>query len=187
MRNVIRLMVAVVLVGAVKVSAQDLSRGRNELGLAGIIRLDEPAPLDYMVFMDAKYGRFVRDKLQVGAIATVFATDVSWTLTVGPLVEYNFDLGNRWPRLTPWVPFVGASVALATAEIDEDWAVDVERAETRAESSSGVAITGETGIKRFLSDSVALTASFNFSWSSDDVFNGESDAQNILLGIRAYF
>ncbi len=187
MRKMIGLMVAVVLVGAVKVSAQDLSRGRNELGFAGLVKLDEPDPIDYLVFMDMKYGRFVRDGLQVGAIATLFATDVSWTLTLGPMVEYNFVLGNHWPTLKRWVPFVGLSAALATAELDEDWSVDVERAETRKGSNSGLAVTGETGIKYFLSDSVALTASFNFSWSSDDVFSGESNARNILLGLRAYF
>lgn len=33
----------------------------------------------------------------------------------------------------------------------------------------------------------SLTVEFNFSWSSDDVCGGESDAKNIKLGMRAYF
>lgn len=176
------------------VCAQDLSRGVNELGLTGNIRLDEPEPIDYQVYLDVKYGRFVRDRVQVGAHVGLSANDLSWTLTVGPFAEYNVYLGNRWPRMQRVVPFAGASVALAMAELEnptrwEDFDFEVRRGAgiSKTESSSGVALIGETGLKYFVSDAVALTAGFNFSWSSDDVFGGENDAKNIQLGVRAYF
>ncbi len=179
---------------AASVSAQDLSQGRNEIGLSGNIKLDEPDPIDYQVDLDVKYGYFVRDRIQVGANVGVSANDLSWTLSLGPYAEYNFDLGERWPNLSKVVPFVGAGIALATAEIDKptrisDIDLDVDRGEglTKTESSTGVALNGEAGLKYFISDSVALTGSFDFSWSSDDVFGGSSSAKNILLGLRAYF
>ncbi len=189
MKNLVGMMVVVLLATSISVSAQDLSRGRNELALGGVVRLDEPDPIDYQIFVDLKYGRFIREGFQLGVNATVYAHAQSWTVSLGPLAEYNFILGNRWPRLARWVPFVGASVALATAEIDQDWGFDVERDRglTKSESSRGVVVTGESGLKYFLSDSVALATSFNFSWSSDDVFSGENDVKNLLLGIRAYF
>jgi len=189
-------MVIIAIVGliATHVCAQDLSKGVNELGLSGNIKLDEPEPIDYQIDLDVKYGRFVRDRLQIGAHVGMAANDLSWTLTVGPFAEYNFNLGNRWPRLQKFVPFVGASIALATAELEsptswDDADLEVRRGEsiTKTESSSGIALIGETGLKYFVSDAVALTAGFSFSWSSDDVFGGESDAKNIKLGVRAYF
>lgn len=180
---------------ATAVCAQDLSTGRNELGLSGNVKLDEPDPIDYQVNLNVRYGRFVlADGFQIGAGVGLDANDLHWTLTVGPFVEYNLMLGEWAPRLKRLVPFVGASVALATAEIDnptrlDDIDFDVERGEglTKTESSTGVALTGEVGLKFFMSDNVAIAASFDYSWSSDDVFGGDNDAKNIKLGIRAYF
>ncbi len=176
---------SVMLLGAMA-QAQDLSKGRNELGLTGNIRLDEPDPIDYQIDVAVKYGRFVRDRLQVGANIGVAANDLSWTLSLGPYAEYNFDIGRRWPAMQKVVPFVGLGIALATAELKD---LDIDRGEglTKTEDSTGVALNGEVGVKYFISDSVALTASFDYAWASDDVFGGSSDAKNILLGIRAYF
>lgn len=186
MKKLIWLVLACVVAGSAVATAQDLSRGRNELALSGSIRLDEPDPIKYQVFLDLKYGRYIRDQLQIGGYLNVFANDVNWTISIGPQVEYTFLLGNRWPRLSRWAPYVGLGAALATAEIDDDWSVDVTR-DGGSESRSGVTVNGEAGVKYFLSDSVAISSSFNFAWSSDDVFSGRSDMKHILLGIRSFF
>ena len=184
--------------------APDLSEGRQELTLQGSLNLE--AADDFLLVADIGYGRFFWDNIELGVRGGINASDSALGFDLGPFAECNFA-GE-----SPWVPFLGAAVSWAGASFDadsdgvsggvsangvgvgaeagEDGAdVDVDTDSDEDVNALQFGITA--GLKYFLSQDVAISASYQFEFATDDVHGSLNDAKDnassLLLGIRAYF
>lgn len=154
-------------------SLPNLSAGTQEFGLGGNVQFGG----DVIYNLDLSYGYFFKDNWEVGFDANLQGSDFSTTFGVGLFTEYNFDLDSKW------VPFVGASIGLASINTDGDAAI--------SDDVSGLSLGGVFGVKYFIRENIAISASVDFQWSPDDVFGGleeaKSAASNINIGTRFYF
>lgn len=158
-------------------SLPDLSAGTQEFGLSGNVQFNE----DVVYNIDLSYGYFFRDNWEVGFSADISGADTQISLGLDLFTEYNFDLNSKW------VPYIGASVGLASLNSDSDTSSGLNS----IEDVTSVKLGGEFGVKYFLRENIAITAAVNFEWSPDDVFGGLEEASaaasNINLGTRFYF
>ena len=157
-------------------SLPNLSAGTQTFGLSGNVQFSD----DILYNLDLTYGYFFKDNWEVGFTAGVDGADSQLTLDIGLYTEYNFNLNSKW------VPFVGASIALASLNTDGGLSGSSE-----IDDVTSVALGGEFGVKYFVRENIAITGSVEFQWSPDDVFGGLEDAStaagNINVGTRFYF
>ena len=157
----------------------DLSAGTQEFGIAGNVQFGG----DTVYNVDISYGYFFKDNWEVGFNTLIQGSDSQFTLGLGLFTEYNFDLDSKW------VPFIGASVGLATLNTDDGGSIS-SNFET-VDDVTSVTFGGVFGIKYFFRENIAITASVDFQFSPDDVFGGVEDASesssNINIGTRFYF
>jgi len=159
-------------------SLPNLSAGTQEFGIGGNFQFGG----DVVYNLDISYGYFFKDNWEVGFDANIQGVDSDITLSVGLFTEYNFDLDSKW------VPFVGASVSLASLSAD---GIDNNTGIEDSSDITSVSLGGVFGIKYFVRENFAISASADFVWSPDDVFGGFEDASaaasNINIGTRFYF
>lgn len=155
----------------------DLSAGTQEFGLSGNIQFND----DIVYNLNLSYGYFFKDNWEVGFNAGLQGSDVTVGLDLGLFTEYNFDLDSKW------VPFVGASIGLASLSVD---GVDSAGASVN-DDITGLNFGGVFGVKYFIRENIAISGSVDFQWSPDDVFGGLDDASsaasNVNIGTRFYF
>lgn len=157
-----------------------LSEGTRELSLSGNLEFPEFEEIDFDI--NASYGYFISDGWEVGG--QVVGADIAGIerFDVGIFTEYNFNRGSNM------VPFVGASVGIATASFDSDFDLDttlgVDDEEATVFSFSG-------GIKWFVRDYMAVSTSIGFNVSTDDIYAADDElADNLTrfkIGLRYYF
>lgn len=159
-----------------------LEQGTQELGVQGNLDLD--AQDDFELNLDITYGRFIRDDWQVGVKSGVGATGSVLNFDLGLFTEYNFN------NATNWVPYVGASAGLASAnfDFDEDFK---DTADVDFEDVTALSVGLSGGIKYFINDNVAIAGEVNHNISTDDInFDGDElsdSATKIMIGTRFYF
>lgn len=173
--------VAVFAVSSLVAEAR-LEQGTQELGVQGNLDLD--AQDDYELNLDLTYGRFVRDNWQIGAKSGVGATGSVLNFDLGLFTEYNFNNQSNW------VPYVGASAGLASANFDFDEEIkDTADVDLEDVTALNVALAG--GIKYFVNDNVAIAGEINYNVATDDInFDGDElsdSATKVLIGTRFYF
>lgn len=166
-----------------------LLQDTSELGVSGLLDFDttDGTLMDFSLF----YGYYVADYVEVGPIVS-FRNDESRTeWSVGVQSEYDLDLG------TEFVPFFGLGVEYA--DVDDDdvpgpavaQGVEGENLPDNSISQSALIIAGRVGAKYFITESVALSAQFEYDWASDDIYADENGAENtnakIELGLRFFF
>jgi len=122
------------------------------------------------------YGQLIADRIEVALVAGLNDSDRYMSTELGARAEYNFVLDSAL------VPFLGAGISWASVEVDD----------SNIDADAAVFSLG-AGLKYFLRDGVALTASGNYLFATDDIFvdNDDGKAQDdefrILFGIRFYF
>lgn len=162
-------------------SLPDLSAGTQEFGIGGNVQFGG----DVIYNLDISYGYFFKDNWEVGFNAGIQGADSQLSLGLGLFTEYNFDFDSKW------VPFVGASVGLATLSTDDGGSAALNDDINSIEDATSVTLGGVFGMKYFLRENIAITGSVDFTWSPDDVFGGVEDAasnaSNINIGTRFYF
>ncbi len=155
----------------------NLSAGTQEFGLDGNVQFGG----DVIYNLNLSYGYFFKDNWEVGFTAGIQGADTQLGADIGLFTEYNFNLGSKF------VPYVGASVALASLSTDNGGSLN----SSLPDDATSVALGGEVGVKYFLRENIAITGSVDFKWSPDDVFGGVEDASaaasNINIGTRFYF
>jgi opacity protein-like surface antigen len=86
------------------------------------------------------------------------------------IISLIIDIGNEW------VPYVGVGIDYANSDPE------------MGESSDAAEIVGAIGVKYFLTDTLAIDASFNAKQASDDIYPDDDDMNdvtwNITLGLR---
>ena len=161
----------------------------SELGVSGLLDFDtsDGSLMDFGLF----YGYYVADYVEVGPSFSLRNDDSRTEWSVGVQSEYDLDLG------TEFVPFFG--LGLEYTDVDDDdvptdavvETVDGETLPNNSISQSAIIVAGRVGSKYFITESVALSAQFEFDWASDDVYADENGAENtnakIELGLRFFF
>lgn len=154
-----------------------VTEGSNEIGASGYVDFESEVGLQSA--LDLRYAYFFIDKLSVGGVGGFSDNDFYTHIRLGLVCEYNFPLSDDYRPLigTDFVPFVGLGVGLQYADSDDDVMAAV--------------LFPEVGVKFFLSDDFALTASFLAQFASDDVFMDDSKTTSsdlsLRLGMRFYF
>ena len=158
--------------------AGPLDEGSQELGLNGLLNLD--AADDFQLDLSGSYGYFIQDDIEVGLIGDTTVSDSRLSFKVGGFGEYNFR------NESGLIPYIGATLQVGGVDVDGD---GVEGA--LDEDATGLNIGGNVGVKYFINDNVAITGTFNYNWSTDDINIGDKGLDDavsrILLGTRFYF
>ena len=115
----------------------------------------------------------VADYLEVGGEVFWSDDDFITTSGLGAFAEYNFDLG------TEVVPFVGASIDYANAEIDE------------FDSDENAIVLGvRGGVKCFIAENIAISGQAVIEQATEDIYaeqDGVSDNDfRLELGMRFF-
>ena len=157
----------------------NLNMGTKSLALSG--SYDANHPLDYQLTLNAGYGYFFWDNIELSVVGGWTSNDLIDTYTLGVAGEYNIQTGS------PWVPYLLAGVLWSGMEIDDDVYNDVDD----MDEDAWIGRFGG-GIKYFMRDGVALSLSLNYDYATDDIYasdDGDMDDYNwtALLGLRFYF
>jgi hypothetical protein len=156
-----------------------LDKGTRELALSGTIEIPEFEEVDYDI--DVSFGYFVADGWELGVRAVGAEIGESERFDFSLFTEYNFN------RQSNVVPYIGASVGVATVDFDD---FDVGTTLTPEDDESTVfGIQG--GIKWFVRPYMAVTTSIAFNVSTEDIYLADNELQDnltrIRLGLRYYF
>lgn len=155
-----------------------VTEGSNELGMSGFV--DFQSEVGLQTSLDLRYAYFFIDSFSVGALGGFSDNDYYTNIRLALSGEYNFLISDDYRPIigTDFVPFIGAAVGIQYADSDRD---DV---------MAGV-LSPELGVKFFLSDDFAVTASFLSQFATDDVFMDDHKPKSVdlslRLGMRFYF
>jgi len=163
--------VLALVLGGSAYAAEALHEGSTEFGVQGKVEFESAVGTDISVSLRA--GHFVADGIQVGAFGSFADNDVDTRWGVGVFGEYNLLTGGAV------VPFVGISGAYNRSE------------PSGLKNTDAFVLGAEAGGKYFLTANTALTLSYLFELSSDDIFVDDDQLEDtnhsILLGLRFYF
>lgn len=153
--------------------AASLKQGTQEIVVEGLFDPDTAA--DQQLDLSLGYGQFIQDNLEVGGEVAFSDNDVATAYGFAGLVEYNFDQG------TEIVPFVGASLGWAKAEVDvgdEDF------------DNDALVLGVSAGLKYFLAENVAVSGDVTYEWASDEIYDSDDGLEDtdltLNLGMRFY-
>ena len=142
--------------------------------------LDFASEVGVQSSLDLRYGYFFIDKLSLGFQGGFSDNDYYTNIRVAGVAEYNFPLSDDYEALigTDCVPFIGLGLGFQYADSHED-------------DLCAAVISGETGVKFFLSDDCAVTTSVLAQLATDDIFMNDDEATtfdiSLRLGMRFYF
>ena len=172
MNKIVLTLAALLLAGSTY--AASLSAGTQELVVNGLFDPDTIG--DSELALDVKYGQFIQDNIEVGGYGSFLDNDFISRYGIGAFGEYNFDQG------TEVVPFLGTSIGWGASEIDRP---------TEDDNKSALEIGFEGGAKYFIAENIALAASAEFKWATDDIYAEDDELADtdvkLNLGMRFYF
>lgn len=171
---------AAAVIGVAATGAQGaalIDEGSSELGVGGA--LDFVGVNGTSVDLSLRYGYFFWDQISIGGVFGLYNDDDLTRFEFGAVGEYNFRLDSEYRPLvgTDLVPFVGASLRYAYADMSEN--------------KSALLLGAEGGVKFFLTDSAAVILSMAGDLATEKIFPDDGDMQNwdlaLKLGMRFYF
>ncbi|MDD4340920.1 MAG: hypothetical protein PHO14_01650, partial [Kiritimatiellae bacterium] len=150
------LAVAVVVPSAM--GAALITKGANELAIAGMVDFQSGEGMESS--LDVRYAYFVMDRLALGTKVSLQYNDYYRHIGIGGVAEYNFKLPQGIKPLfgTDLVPFLGVALDYRYADIDY------------IGDESAVVLGGEGGLKFFLTDTTAVTLSLLGEVATEDVY-----------------
>ena len=152
--------------------AQMLSKGTMELDIAG--NYDPKGSAGNQIWTALGFGYFVIDNLELAAAGAFIYDDyeIGYHPAVG--AQYNLNLGCKL------VPFIGLNLG---------WGIwDYKN----IENTDGFVYGGEVGVKYFITDSLALSASIDYDLSTGKIWT-EKDGNmvdnnwGVNWGLRYFF
>ncbi len=155
-----------------------ITQGSSELGVGG--QLDFASAVGTDVGIDVRYAYFFWDQISLGGVAGFGDNDAATSFKIGMVGEYNFKLSDQYRPIvgTDFVPFAGLGLSYQYVDIYHN-------------KESALVFTTEGGVKFFLTDSAAITASGVFDLATKDIFPDDDDAKkwdlSLRLGMRFYF
>ena len=172
-----RLLAFALIMGlAVAVNGQMLSEGTQEI--FGSFSLDPEGPAGNTDWgLDAGYGYFVMDNVEVGGLLGLSESETLGQKTtayrIGPFGEYNWPIEG-----TMWVPAIGLSASWYDAEFESF-------TEAANPTGSGLEVALRPAIKFYVSDPVSIDFGVPLRWASDDVYINDAEADDTDWGIDA--
>ena len=183
MKKYLALIVAATLVGAAWAQAAEKSSGNpalktgvREVALSG--NYDPDAADDYSLNLNAAYGQFVIDNLELGVRGLYKGSDHIDIEGIQGFAEYNLDLGSKW------VPYGRVAAGWLGGQVSDPNTTNDESADTSAFAVAG-------GVKYFITEWVALGADVEYTKASDDIFVNddgelEDDDVEVNLSLRIF-
>ncbi len=176
---IIGLSFTTVAVAANNPTIPNLDKGTKSLQLAG--SYDANHALDYELTIDAGFGYFFWDNIEIAVVGGWQSNDLIDTYELGAMAEYNLNFES------PWVPYFHVGVLWAGAEVDDDIYNDTDD----MDADAWIGRFGG-GLKYFFRDSIAVSLGINYDLASDDLYvddDGDFDDYNwtAMLGLRFYF
>lgn len=148
-----------------------INQGSRELLLEG--NYESSGAVGQQVGLGIGFGYFMQDYIEVGGIFEIDDNDFTSTVGLKAFVEYN------WDTLTNWVPIGGTRLGYTDFEADG------------GDSNSAAELTLYVGSKVFLNEYLAITATLNFNFASDEIYLEDGDPEsfktNIDLGVRVFY
>ncbi len=153
-----------------------LQAGTQELSIGGRIDWEDFEDIEYT--LQASYGWFIADGWEFGLTGSFEDQNDVRNITLGVFTEYNFNRDSRW------VPFIGVSAEWALSNFSSDF-------DDLDDDISTAVFGGEIGLKYFFRPNIAVSGSFQFNWSPDDIYAVDDEikesATTLLIGMRFYF
>ena len=155
-----------------------VTEGSSELALSGM--LDFQSESGTQSALDIRYAYFFIDKLSVGGVGGFSDNDYYTHIRLGLVCEYNFPISDDYRPLvgTDFVPFIGIGLGLQYADSYRD-------------DNIAAVVSPEAGVKFFLSDDFAVTASVLGQFASEEIYMNKrkvsSSDVSLQLGMRFYF
>jgi len=155
-----------------------VTAGSSEIGMSGM--MDFASEVGTKSELDLRYAYFFIDRLSFGVQGGFSDNDYYTNIRLGIVAEYNFPLSENYEAVigTDLVPFIGFGAGGQYADSDAD------------DHFAGV-LSGEGGVKFFLSDDCAVTFSLLGQCASDDIFMNDKKSStadlSLRLGMRFYF
>ncbi len=148
-----------------------IALGTQELRLAGGLDFDTAAGTD--LSLDAGYGYFIADFLEVGGLFGFGDNDDVFGLSLGGFTEYNFDTESSF------IPFVGGQIELAYYDFDAGG------------DDTALVLGLYGGGKFFLTGDLAINTRLIIEVATEEVYpdgNGLDDVDTrIDLGLSYYY
>jgi hypothetical protein len=168
-----RLVAVLVVVGvAVGAQANMVNEGVREFRLQGAV----DSAVDVNFLLEAGYGVFVRDFVEVGAVGGIDYRNGGddMLLRLNGFVERSLSIQNDY-----WVPYVGGAVGLFVSD-------------TMAASEAGVEAMGYGGMRYYMEDNLAIGFEGRVSIASADIYLSEDDEYDpfdwqILITTRFFY
>lgn len=155
-----------------KTPALFIAKGTSELGLSGT--LDFETEFGMSAQGSLFYGYFIQDALQIGGLVDFRKDDDFNAWSLGPRVEYNFDIGIEM------VPFAAASLRFTTVDGPSEYG-----------DKTALVLGGEAGLKFFLNEYFAISGALKLDLATDDLYPNDDDFDQhdlrIELGVRTFF
>lgn len=144
-------------------SAVMLNQGTKELGVNGGLDFQSVDGTEFSG--EIKLGTFIEYGLEVGGTIQLQESDSVSRVGAAAFGEYNFYTE------TIWVPFLGASLGLANAEIK------------KAGDETAIVLGVAGGVKVFLAENVALSGQLGIDFATEEIYADDGDAESVDLGI----
>lgn len=152
--------------------AAPLAVGTRELRLQGEMDFDGPGGTELGI--EAGYGYFIADYLEIGGVIGIFDSDLVSSYGIAGFAEYNFELASEGI-----VPFAGGEIGFSSADYDA------------LKSASAVTFGAYAGTKFFVTESLAIAPRLKLEIATDDIYaekNKLSDFNaGIDVGLRYFF
>lgn len=152
--------------------AQMLSKGTKELDISG--NFDPKGSAGTQIWTALGFGYFVMDNLELAAAGAFIYDDYETGYHPAVGAQYNFNLGYKL------VPFIGINLGWGIWDYKD------------IEDTDGFVYGGEAGLKLFITDALALSASVDYDLSTGNIWmekDGKMVDSNwgVNWGLRYYF
>jgi len=151
---------------ATNAHAAAIALGTQELRLGGGIDVD--SAVGTAIALEAGYGYFVADYVEVGGLFGFSNDDIISTFSIGGFAEYTFETE------TEVLPFVGAQIRLINADIDTPFG---------DESETAGALGLYAGVKFFITEELAISVRGLVETATEDIYIEDDDVTNVDVGL----
>jgi hypothetical protein len=151
-----------------------IDAGTQEIGVSGNIDFEDTDGKT-LFNLNGTYGYFIQDNLELGARVGYLRRrgGDEERVSVGGFGELHFPVSH----LT--VPYVGADLEYAYADLDPGG------------SDNAFVLSPKVGVKWFVREYFAIDTNAFFSWSDEDIFINDNEAEDTdwgaRVGLRVYF
>lgn len=163
--KVITAALAMFAFAATQVYAAPIAVGTQEIQLFGGLDVDSAAGT--AISLDAGYGYFVADYVEIGGLFGFANDDIVSSFSAGGFAEYNIETE------TDVIPFVGTQLRLIYTDIELF-------GDSQSETAGALGLYA--GVKFFITDGLAISVRVLGETATEDVYVEDDDVSNVDVG-----